>query len=411
MPAEETDDDRLLQELSDPSPAIRRCAILLLARRRPRGLLDAVLARATTEPDPEVLETVVESLPDLCPEDRRGDLGVFLTKTVLSHAHPRVRRSGLLALSKIRCDGTVRAAAMALGDGDVLVRGAARSILGDVREQAVLDTARQLLGSIRVDEREAAVNVLSTVTSFLCVPVLVEGLQDRIVGSRCRAILERYAAAGSTEAMEVLGRPVPRSGQTAPPEAPRACGLAGAKPQEALEALDDPNPSKRITAVIKILGRGEKGRAGELIERLEKETDPLVMSVLINTVGRLGIVEAAPRLRDLLSSSDGRVRADAVESLGLLGSPEVKRALIPYLDDPNHRVRGNAVVACWSVAAPRCEEALKEMLGADDGWMRKAALFAIRQLSVPLLEERLVGKSSTAPQPGVSDPGRRTRNE
>lgn len=120
-----------------------------------------------------------------------------------------------------------------------------------------------------------------------------------------------------------------------------------------------------------------------------QDPDPIVRSVVIMGLGKIGGPSVSQMLIGFLKDQDDRVRANAVEALANVGELTDAEAIKPCLYDKNNRVRANSVITLWKLGYYQIYEPVIEMLRNQDKWMRASAAFALGELNdnrfVPVL--------------------------
>ena len=82
-------------------------------------------------------------------------------------------------------------------------------------------------------------------------------------------------------------------------------------------------------------------------------------------------------LMQALYSPIGRIRANAIESLMKLGKVEALSRIERLLSDDNNRVRANAALACLKFGKKRAFKSLVDMSQSPNKWMRLSCLWAL----------------------------------
>ncbi|MBP7634465.1 HEAT repeat domain-containing protein [Candidatus Ozemobacteraceae bacterium] len=111
-----------------------------------------------------------------------------------------------------------------------------------------------------------------------------------------------------------------------------------------------------------------------------QDPDPIVRSVVIMGLGKIGGPSVSQMLIGFLKDQDDRVRANAVEALSNVGELTDAEAIIPCLYDKNNRVRANTVITLWRLGYYQIYEPVLEMLRHPDKWMRASAAFALGEI-------------------------------
>lgn len=106
------------------------------------------------------------------------------------------------------------------------------------------------------------------------------------------------------------------------------------------------NPQVRRHLVDTLGATGSRGAVEMLIERASEEEDPFVLSVVIDSLGRLARPEAIPFIREQGLKHDlWNVRAASIEALSKIPAPASVEALIQVLETGEGRLQDDAELA------------------------------------------------------------------
>src|SRR5439155_12901684 len=268
---------------ADSSAAVRATAIHALARSEPSSRLDA-LAKALTDPDPDVRATAVEALPD----------GI---------------------------DGTVDLLVPAFADGDGRVWRASLSRLAALppRDLPVVWRAMRHASALK---REELIRALEAVDPDRLIELAATNARASSQEDRALAV-ELAARAGSAEAsglvVTALEDPDPGVRRTA------AAALATLRAPAAVPALSrsltDPQAEVRIEA-IRALGLIDDDTVPGVLIGALKDPEIRVREVAADALSRWHSPAVARRLAEALASAD--LRKSAGEVLERMGTMAVQ---------------------------------------------------------------------------------------
>jgi HEAT repeat protein len=220
-----------------------------------------------------------------------------------------------------------------------------------------LERARQriarLAGRFRLDSRRVLdrwfVLILGRIYGNQATPILEEALQDP--NPRIR-----------TTAVESLGEMMPR-GCVHP----------------LIRALADPEAEVRATAAL-MLGKVHDPEAiGVLMKSLSDE-DASVRGAAADALGQLGTLAAVRALTGAFVDDSEVVRLGIVKALSCIGDPTAAETLILALRDADSAVRREAAVGLGTIRHPSAIPALAKAVIEDDHGVRVAALIALGRL-------------------------------
>jgi HEAT repeat protein len=351
---------------ADSSAAVRATAIHALARSEPSSRLDA-LARALTDPDPDVRATAVEALPN----------GI---------------------------DGTVDLLAQAFSDGDERVWRASLSQLAALPSRDLPVVWRALRQAAAV-KREELIRALEAVDPDRLIELATSNAKASSQVDRALAV-ELAARAGSAEAsglvVSALEDPDPGVRRTA------AAALATLRAPAAVPALSrslaDPQAEVRIEA-LRALGMIDDDTVPGVLIGALKDPEIRVREVAADALSRWHSPAVARRLAEALASADlrksagevlERMGAMAVQALADVTTGEDPEASIaagilldriagpgPFIDElssvtPDQRLRAVEVLA--ALGGPSASEALVSALSDPDVRVRSRAASALGAL-------------------------------
>lgn len=248
----------------------------------------------------------------------------------------------------------------------------------DVLEQVLLDHAQRVRG---VEQRRLsqALEELGYVDRFL------EGLRSRRWWRRADAA-EKLGLAGATRATGALSKAMRDDSPEVRMRAAKSLGLLGseASVRELVHALQETNRWSTIRIADILTGMGRK-----VVEELTATFPSLVLPgklAVLDILGRVRPLHAAPWLVERLDDPETDVRARACHALGCIGDPNRAYELTRALDDPDWPVRAMAAKALGRIRHTAAIPALSESLKDGEWWVRYNAAQALRAMNTKGLE-------------------------
>jgi HEAT repeat protein len=390
----------------DSSAAVRATAIHALAGVDPGTRLE-ILARALSDPDPDVRATAVEALPDgmdgvadlLGPAFRDHDERVWRAAVPhlasLPDSDAPVLWTAFLEATPSRREELIRA--VERGDPDRLI---------------ALAASHAQTGS--PEDRALAVELSSRAASVEAVRLVVAALEDPDSGVR-RAAAAALSALRPPSAVAALSRSLSDPQVDVRIEAVRALGVIDddTVPSVLIEALKDPeirvremaadglsrwhSPAVSRQLAAALASPDLRRAAGEVLERMGPMAVPALADVTTGADPEASIAAgvlldriagAEPFVEDLGSiEPDQRLRA--VRVLAVLGGSAAADALVSALTDPDVRVRSKAASALGALGHLPAVRPLRRMYLTDPVSEAAAAAEAsLRRLgAVPAAEE------------------------
>ena len=142
-------------------------------------------------------------------------------------------------------------------------------------------------------------------------------------------------------------------------------------------SLHNQNPMITIQS-ISALGRlRQSDSLPVLLDVLEKAENANVTATVMQQLGAFDHPLSTEALMQALYSPIGRIRANAIESLMKLGKVEALSRIERLLSDDNNRVRANAALACLKFGKKRAFKSLVDMSQSPNKWMRLSCLWAL----------------------------------
>lgn len=257
----------------------------------------------------------------------------------------------------------------------------------DVLEKILLDHAQRVRG---VEQRRLsqALEELGYVDRFL------NGLRSRRWWRRADAA-EKLGLSGATRATSALAEAMSDESPEVRMRAAKSLGLLGseASVRELVHALQETNRWSTIRIADILTGMGRK-----VVEELTATFPSLVLPgklAVLDILGRVRPLHAAPWLVERLDDPETDVRARACHALGCIGDPNRAYGLTRALDDPDWPVRAMAAKALGRIRHTASIPALSEALGDGEWWVRYNAAHALRAMNARGLEalERVLESS------------------
>lgn len=425
---------RLIEMAAHEDPWLRSAAVVALGRMEDADalpvLLDALADPLTAEPAATAVERIgdasaLERLrPLLSDEDERvrehalraaaalvalaGQAPEAVPSWLRAAASRRVERSefaegGTVGLEKARLlglSGTAASAAMliaAAGDAECwphVVVGLELLPAG-VRARAVLDglggadpdTVARLIGTLADLDESAAVERVVSLLSHDAAAVrgaaedaLMRSERELVVSvlDRAHGRLEERAGPDerTTRARVSITRLLARLD-------PSRCFALTVR-------LKDADAAVRIEAARGLEVCSPEAVRGDLIEALERETQPQVREALIGAVGTAGGDEAVRAISALIPSGTEAERFAAAQALGRSRSLAALAPLLGLLDDTEPSVRLAALHALGQLGDPRGAQPLAQELTARDVDVRRTAAAALESLATDAARARLL---------------------
>jgi HEAT repeat protein len=391
----------LAQELleNDSSAAVRAIAVHLLLRSG-QPTRSAALARALSDPDPDVRATAVEAIPPgvagqaadallpalqdedervwhatlrhlatlperntpllwsalrLASRDKREELihtieqlnPARLERLALSNIHAVDRTDRGLAVelaARAATPESTEAVVSSLEDPDPQVRRAAATAMSMLRTPAAVAALARRLSDPHAEVRVAVVRTLGLIDDDGVPPVLIAALQDPEV--RVREM-----------AAEAL------TGWRSPPVARRLAA-----------ALGSPDLRRAASDVLQRMGDASIQPLLEVVMGRDPEAAAEAGSLLERIAGPERFVSG-------LDSTDPEERLRSVEVLGAIGGPVAAEALLTALTDPDVRVRIRSASLLGALGDGRAAKPLRRMvLGDPVAEVAAAAETALRLL-------------------------------
>lgn len=262
----------------------------VLAARAPDATLEALAARLSGEPDPDVRRALQDAMA------RRAVTEAQLVATLVGSPEPAARAFAAWALGRSRTDATLAALLAARRDPEPAVREAAYRALGEAGDRVAIDT---LVNAAVHDD-------------------------DPACRDAARAAAERLAAA-----------------PTVSPDLAADLVLARGEPGDA-----------RLGALRRLGQSGDRRAVDPLLAVVRAAPDAATRRVAIAALGRLGDARAVPVLLEVLADAEGRTRSEVLGALSHLRDESTADAVAPFLKDADPQTRQLAVRALGRIAPP-----------------------------------------------------------
>jgi HEAT repeat protein len=248
----------------------------------------------------------------------------------------------------------------------------------EVMERILLDHAQRVRG---VEQRRLsqALEELGYVEHFL------DGLLSRRWWRRADAA-EKLGLAGATRAADSLAAAMRDESPEVRMRAAKSLGMLGSRAsvRELVHALQETNRWSTIRIADILAGMGRK-----VVEELTATFPSLVLPgklAVLDILGRVRPLHAAPWLVERLDDPEVDVRARACHALGCIGDPNRAYELTRALDDTDWPVRAMAAKALGRVRHTAAIPRLCGVLSDPEWWVRFNAAQALRAMGGAGLE-------------------------
>ncbi len=358
-----------------------------------------ILSRLGREAVPSLLEEVTCSDADVRKFvlDILGDIGDDSTVGAMIRAledpDQNVRNAAAENLGKLRAAAAVPALLASMENGDLWFRF---TVLAAIAQIGVPIAIEQIL-PYRLDPllRKAVFDCLGKIGGPEMIPVLVEGLGDRMNNVRAAAVLS-LVRIGRKNSRTIAQELRPLMGE----ESGRAV----------VDLLQSHDPEIRLAAVQLLRWVGDPSNAAALLALLDDEAvrqsamealiamgTPAAQALLpcwdqstsrqraylAYLAGQTCFAPALPQLIEGLQSEDGELRMVAAQGLGRLGAESALTALVAGLDDALIEVRGHiqgALSAIGNRYPDATIKALQPVLAAENPELRLCAVRILGRL-------------------------------
>ena len=372
------DSERLVLELGDSDPVVRRNAAVALANSDYPEAVGHLIRRTLFDEDARVRQAASEELFGLVIENPNAL--ERLVETALFDDDRTVRMTALDVLLE------------GLNDTDVEVRKAAAGALGELGEvRAITLLMQSALFDADADVRKSAAESLGKLDSHGVVRLLGERLTDRDSAVRI-LVAQALGNLGDLTAIDPLLRAALYDEDAGVRQA-AALALGSLKHSRALDLIVDEltNDDPRVRAAA-AEALGHLGDLPHLVRWLQTmlfgsalyDFDVGVRRAAVGALSRLDHAEAMTMLLEALRSDSWSTRIAAAEALGFLGD---HGALTPLLEmalfDEQQAARRAAVDALRAIAPTKALEGLQDALDNASASVRKAAIEALSYLGDP----------------------------
>ncbi len=134
----------------------------------------------------------------------------------------------------------------------------------------------------------------------------------------------------------------------------------------------------------------------DLLERLDKEEHPFVLSKLTKVVGKLGDERVLETLIEYLHHENPRVRANTIEGIVALPGETKYQYILQVLEDEDNRVKANAITALKKFGPQKVCSMIKAMLHSPDDKTRRSVLYVLSQMHNDFAKRCLMEMTSDA---------------
>jgi len=168
-------------------------------------------------------------------------------------------------------------------------------------------------------------------------------------------------------------------------------GIGGEKGIESmvrlLSASDWWVRKKAVTALCKLK---DPAVIEPLLNQLDKENDPKIKKVVIQTLGEIGNTDSAKRLLPQLTEDDLIVRQMVVEAVEKTGDVSIIPHVIDSMKESDVNVRRAGVEILQKIKDPIAITSLIQRLQDPDWWVREIATDALADIRTPAINEQIL---------------------
>ncbi|MEL6382784.1 MAG: HEAT repeat domain-containing protein [Cyanobacteria bacterium J06626_18] len=237
-----------------------------------------------------------------------------------------------------------------LGDTRGMVRLRFAETLGDIGEPATPFLVHALEHHENVVVRRAAAKTLTLIADPMAVPALVESFlndEDTVVRGSSAGALARTGAAAAPSLLDILASP--DQPQDIKGHAAWALAFMGAEAEVYLYKAANSKSLDVRCAVVGAMGHVAQEKSDEkscdfLVSALT-DPEPLIRTEAAAALGQINYPKAVPHLILALQDTDLDVRKAAINSLGKLGAMQALDALNTLLTDESSVIQTLAKVA------------------------------------------------------------------
>ncbi len=144
-----------------------------------------------------------------------------------------------------------------------------------------------------------------------------------------------------------------------------------------IEELTSLDPERRKRAAECLRALGSHAAAPQIITALDRESDPAVKVVLINTLAALGDSSAVTQVIYEIADSHPEVRVAALDATAALAKEHAESVLVGILNDSSPLVRRRAVLLLSFMTTPVATSTLTSMLSDPDPGVARIAAQAL----------------------------------
>jgi HEAT repeat protein len=379
--------DALRVLLRDPSPAVRREAVTLLARIEDETSTPEVIRmlHASTE-DVSVRQTIAYSLGrTVRPNDEASRKRAVdaLEKLMTAEVSPVVREGALWSLGEIGGARAEQILLRGLDDPDPKLREAAADSLGKIGGvPAVKSLTAVLLKDKEAAVRAAAVRALGDIGDANAAIPLLRALEDPDPYVRRAAddALGRLQPGQHESLREALNHPSPRVRA----EAIERIGPSPSALELLIRALNDEDYSVRDSAVRVLSSNRDANWIQGLSSALTNDS-ALVRMGVATALAKTSSPDAVPALTSVLATEENpSVRARIILALASCGRgrPDVSKTIAGTASNPNARIRQAAAEALGAFEDDVATSTLRRLADDDAEEVRMAAIRSLRYVSI-----------------------------
>jgi HEAT repeat protein/predicted MPP superfamily phosphohydrolase len=372
-------------ELRNRNPTVRESAAVALGMTG-LALASLPLSRALFDDYPSVPENAADAmlLIDIAP-------AADILLGALGSRNSKARWGAAKSLRGLNSERVISALIKVLNDSDGNVRHKAAESLGVIGSEDALEPLIHLLSDPNWHVVGGAGEALGRIGSPLAEEPLLECLfrdHPLIRESAARAL----GRLGSKKALDILigqlrsANPVTRRNA--------AWGLRAFDTEDSVDplsgALRDNEPSVRATAAT-ALGDMDAGKSFPHLISLLDDPEPSVALAVLESLGKLGKVDAVNTLNELLSRTDSNspLYVRILKTLSMLGSPQAVASLIDILAKAREPQKIRLSLFLGELGCEEARESLLAMLKHQTWLIRKKAAKCLGTNGDQCLIERL----------------------
>ncbi len=266
-----------------------------------------------------------------------------------------------------------------------------KSYLSTFYDKSVLDLFIKLLGDSKEALRDFSMEVIEKRGGLSAVGPLVDAIKDgNFLQKRCVvSLLKKVGGTAVTDKVMPLLDGDDREVKGTVLDI--LSGIGGEKGIESmvrlLSASDWWVRKKAVTALCRLK---DPAIIDPLLSQLDKEKDPKIKKVVIQTIGEIGNADSAKRLLPQLAEDDLIVRQMVVEAVEKTADVSIIPHIIDSMKDADVNVRRSGVEILQKIKDPIAITSLIQRLQDPDWWVREIATDALADIRTPEINEQIL---------------------